>query len=494
MPASHPVSDRSRTGRSGLTPTCLQFLLVRSRRCGWAFLLCSTVCLLSLSLTNVSAQEAVGSAPLVPAPNEASSASDTAAEQGSAEAIGADQQVQAPSGVQTTQPPVEPASSELLTPGGGGYSSVPRRLHYKLEGVVRESYDDNINLTSSNRTSDWYTSIEPKLTIGFGDIDERKENFIRLDYSPNPLIFMNHSENNAFQQAIFLEGQDRFERLQIKLSENIQIIDSTDIGYRTNLDEANSQVNLDVTGRTKLDVFTTNIGASYDLSSKTFVTVDGSDDVLNYQSSGLLDSQTIAGDFYLNYRYSDKLTVGTGGGVGYQQVDPPTPDQTFEQLNARLIYEIRGKILLNAGGGIELRQFSGARGSYVSPNLQLGGTYLPFPGTELKLNARRSTQSSASLAGEDYSSTGIDLSLRQRLLQRFVLGVAVGYENATYFNAISTVNSNRDDNYYYFAPSLDALITRFWSVGGYYLRRQNDSTGGSGFRDNQIGFRTAFAF
>lgn len=455
-----------------------------------AFLLC---------LTEALAQEAVGSAPVVPAPtaqpNEATSTEPTLHEEPVTEsAVGSDQAVQVPSGTQAAPPPIEPASNDIMTSSGGGYSSAPRRFHYKLDAVVRESYDDNINLTKSGKTSDWYTSIEPKLTLGFGDIDQRDENFIRLDYSPNPLLFLNHSENNAFQQAVFLEGQHRFDRLQLRLSEDIQIIDSTDIGYRTSLDQANSGVNLDVSGRTRLDTFATSLTANYDLSTKTFLSLSAIDNILKYLTSGLLDSQTLTGTMYLNYRYSDKLVIGLGGGGGQENVDPPTPDQSFEQANARVVYTIRGKVQFSAAGGIEVRQFNGARGSYVSPQAEAAATYLPFPGTELRLNARRSTQSSAALAGQDYSSTAIDLTLRQRLFSRFVLGVAVGYENASYFDALTTANATRDDNYYYFAPSLDALVTRFWSIGGYYLRRQNDSATGFGFRDNQIGVRTAVAF
>jgi hypothetical protein len=62
---------------------------------------------------------------------------------------------------------------------------------------------------------------------------------------------------------------------------------------------------------------------------------------------------------------------------------------------------------------------------------------------------------------------------------------------------VNGVAANRQDNYYFIEPSLDFSITRFWTFGGYYLHRQNDSnntTQSFSFSDNQIGFRMALIF
>ena len=125
----------------------------------------------------------------------------------------------------------------------------------------------------------------------------------------------------------------------------------------------------------------------------------------------------------------------------------------------------------------------------------LGATYLPFDGTTVTLNGSRRTYNSGVLAGQDFAGTTITAGLKQRLAQRFYFAVSAGYQNSDYFSTVSGVTANRKDNYYFIQPGLDFPITRFWTVGGYYLHRQNDSSLQSfKFDDNQVGLRTALTF
>jgi hypothetical protein len=72
-----------------------------------------------------------------------------------------------------------------------------------------------------------------------------------------------------------------------------------------------------------------------------------------------------------------------------------------------------------------------------------------------------------------------------------------GYEHVEYFNAIDlpipipTLSAD----YYYIQPSADILLTRYWSLGGYYLRRQNSgSVSTVDFFSNEVGVRTVIKF
>ena len=188
--------------------------------------------------------------------------------------------------------------------------------------------------------------------------------------------------------------------------------------------------------------------------------------------------------------------IGLGGTGGYDLVDDPNPDQTFEQANVRLSYQATGKVSLNASGGVEFRQFeNSSRGQYISQVFQIGATYEPFDGTSLSLDVNRRTINSAVFAGQDFESTSISVAARQRLLQRIVLGANVGYENTDYFSTVSAVGANRTDNYYFVEPTIDVMITRFWKIGAYYLHRQNDSSLNSfSFYNNQVGIRTTLTF
>src|SRR5207237_1388619 len=81
-------------------------------------------------------------------------------------------------------------------------SAEPRRFQYGFKVTVRGVYDDNINISQTNRVSDYYFSIEPVLTLGLGDITGAGDNYIRLDYSPALFLFADHSEDDAVQHLI----------------------------------------------------------------------------------------------------------------------------------------------------------------------------------------------------------------------------------------------------------------------------------------------------
>jgi hypothetical protein len=81
------------------------------------------------------------------------------------------------------------------------------------------------------------------------------------------------------------------------------------------------------------------------------------------------------------------------------------------------------------------------------------------------------------------------------LFRRIRLGLSAGYENAQYISAITGANATRKDNYYFVQPNVDFALTRYWSWGAFYLRRQNDTSDASfSFYDNQIGLRSTLKF
>src|SRR5260370_40946395 len=62
-------------------------------------------------------------------------------------------------------------------------------------------------------------------------------------------------------------------------------------------------------------------------------------------------------------------------------------------------------------------------------------------------------------------------------------------------NAIDLPLPTLRDDYFYVQPSADILLTRYWSFGGYYLRRQNSgSVSTVDFYSNEAGVRTTIKF
>ena len=236
------------------------------------------------------------------------------------------------------------------------FSPEPRRFQYQIHVLLRGVYDDNINI-SQNHVSDYYFTFEPTLTVGFGDINGQDNNFFRFDYAPGIFLFLDHSEDDAVQHVIRLRGQHPFSRLTVGMSEQIAILDGTDVRNVAEQTAPGSQPNLDVAGRAKFQTYTTSLTAAYDLSGKTFLSTGIDSLVTNYSTAGLFSSGDVLANLFLNYRYSDKLVVGAGGSAGYDFVQDPNPDQTFEQANVRFSYQASGKLSLNATGGVEFREF-----------------------------------------------------------------------------------------------------------------------------------------
>ena len=290
-----------------------------------------------------------------------------------------------------------------------------------------------------------------------------------------------------------LQGQYRFGHLSLHLSQGVALLDGANPGSLAYGSNPAPAVNLD-TVDTAVNTYTTNATFSYDLTGKTFLS-GGVNYTLNAYET-LIDSETISGNLFINYTYSPKLVVGLGGTAGYNWVGSPSPDQSYEQGNLRVTYEISGKVSLNASVGVEVRQFEGdSGGNHVSPVYALGGAYQPFDGTSVTLSGSRGIQNSAVLAGQDYDSTNISLGVRQRFFRRIYVGLAVGYEGSDYFSTAQSVDASRKDNYFFVQPAVDVTVTRFGTIGVYYLHRQDDSTSASSsFYDNQVGLRASVTY
>jgi len=365
-----------------------------------------------------------------------------------------------------------------------------RRFRYNVGLTVREVYDDNINLSPTNRVADWYTVIEPEIHLGFGDA-EGGFNYLTFDYVLSAYFFADQTERNGVEHLIHLGAQHDFGHLVLGLSQDVQILDGTSLNSLSN--RTGVQANTDINGPSRSNTYTTAVNASYDLTGKLFLSGQTNYTRTDYESEAFVSSQIISGVVYLNYVYSPKLVIGLGTTGGVNSSDGSTGDETFEQINARANYIVSGKISLSISGGIEFRQFGG--GNSVSPVYDIAGSYQPFENTTITIAGSRNTRTSASLAGQDFEETSISLTVSQRLFSRATLSLAEGYTHSAYLSANTGDATARTDDYFYIEPAFDINITRYWSVGVYYLYRTDLSTlAFFSFHDNQFGVRSSLIF
>src|SRR5262245_30048029 len=382
-------------------------------------------------------------------------------------------------------------STKNIAVGEGPPTSEPRRFHYGLLFTVRGVWDDNIFLSHTDKTADYYFAIEPQLTLGFGDIEGRSRSYLRLDYMPSGILFVNHSDEDAFNQLIRLEGGYSTGRLRLSLTQDVALLQSANLN--SFIDTTGLWANTDASGPTRLNIFTTRARAEYDLTGK--LSLQGELDSYTYFYPNNISDYTLSGGLYLYYRWLPKVSVGVGGTFGYNWVDDPTPNQSFEQVNGRLNYEVTAKLGLYASAGAEFRQFDGNRSTYTTPVFEVGLTYYPFDGSTFTLAAGRRIYNSGFEPGQDFTDTYVVGRFQQRLFHRLYLGLGAGYENADYFAAVRNLDAPRNDNYWFIEPSLDVLITRWLSAGVYYLHREdNSNVDFFSFDDNQVGWRVTVRF
>src|SRR2546429_3707942 len=382
-------------------------------------------------------------------------------------------------------------STKNVAVGEGPPAGEPRRFHYALQLTVRGVWDDNIFISHTDQKSDYFFAIEPQITIGVGDIEGRSRSYLRLDYMPSAILFVDHSDQDAFNQLIHLEGGYSTGRLRLSLFEDIALLESANLN--SIIDTTGLWANLDASASTRVNIFNTRMRAQYDLTGKLYL--QGEFDSYVYFYPGNISDYTVSGGLYLYYNWLPKVSVGVGGTFGYDWVDEPTPNQTFEQVNARLNYQATAKLGLYASAGAEFRQFDGNRSTYTTPVFEVGAIYHPFEGTNLTLAAGRRIYNSGFLGDQDFANTYVVARFQQRLFQRVYFGLASGYENSDYFPAERNVSAPRDDDYWFIEPSVDVLITRWLSTGVYYLHRQDvSSVDFFSFYDNQVGVRATLRF
>ena len=393
-----------------------------------------------------------------------------------------------------TEPPLpvgsisRPSRDVQVETNGNPINENFRRFRYNVGVTVREVYDDNINISSFQRISDTYTVIEPGIHLGFGD-SAGGFNYLTFDYIASVYFFAEQTERDTVEHLIRLAAQHDFGHLVLGLNQEVRILDGTNLNTLSNT--TGVQANTDVGGPSRENTYTTTVNATYDLTGKLFLSGQISYAMYDYET--LISSRQASANLFINYVYSPKLVIGLGATGGVNSSDGPASDETFEQMNVRANYIVSGKISLSLSTGLEFRQFGG--GNSISPVYEIAGTYRPFENTAITIAGSRRTVSSASLAGQDYSDTNISLTFSQRLFSRLNLSLGVGYQNLDYLSATNGASTARNDDYFYIEPSIDLDITRYWSIGFYYLYRQDSSTLALfSFYDNQFGIRSSLTF
>lgn len=392
--------------------------------------------------------------------------------------------------------PSPTASGAALTGGASSATDaqigVARRFLYRFRVGSRVVFDDNVFLSPDEKRSDQFFVLNGDVTLGLGD-PTGAGNYLRFEYTPTAAFYVTQSDLNALQHSISLAGLYQFTKLTLSGRFEIQLLDGTDISTTTAAGAQSTQANLDVNGRTKLNLYTGQVTFHYAFSEKTSTDLAVQYSISDY--ADLISSENVSASLFLNYAFSPKITVGAGTTVGETFSEPPNPDQTYYQLNLRTNYDATGKISVAGTVGLEVRTSDASSDLRVGPVFDVNAIYLPFDGTAISLSAGRQTTPSAVQGGQNYENTNLSVSLRQRFFQRYFASLTTGYQNLHYVSQDSGGSAEREDNYLYVQGGLDVTIRENINVSLSLLHRNSNSTlRSNGFDDNQASLGVSYRF
>lgn len=338
-------------------------------------------------------------------------------------------------------------------------------------------YDDNIFISNTDRVADIIWNFSFGLSFELGDFRAEKENYLNAFWVGLPVIYMDNPEQNAFNQSASLFAQYRWTKLVGRLESNF---------------DTTKGPNREVNTITTTTNFSNSLRFLYDYSEKTSFDLGFSQRASLVESFGSTYNYETKGG--MDYQLFPKTRVGLElvGGITDQSSGPL---QYYQQARLRGNYEATGKLTVMFSGGVEFREFEGSDEVRVNPVFGLGVGYQPFDGTHLRLAGYRNVVASNFEPGQNYTATGFEIGVEQRLFQKYVAAVSFGYENDAYFAPTGAQPTRRVDNFIYVRPRLTYSFIEWLSVSAFYEYRQTASNQvQNSFYDNRVGMEIATKF
>ncbi len=319
--------------------------------------------------------------------------------------------------------PLSPNASTMLQAIAPPIPSAGLRLgsfDIHPEVALGGTYDNNFNLSPNNRIADVIWTVNPSIGAVLDNTSDGYGTLLSLDYGPSFVEFMHHTDQDSVDQKAVFDAS----WVGAKLS----------LGVKQTYDEEKTGV-VEAGQRLRTTTYQTQFSSKYILSDKMSIEVDPRLTIARNQN--LIGYDEYAADAFLNRLVTPKITASLGASVGYiNVVEIPDSYQKYERALLKLNYTLTGKVDVDATGGAEFREFGGAdSGTKATPVFGIGGAYRPIEGTTLTLEASRHDEVSAVLSDQNYTSTGINVGLNQRILDRFYASVTGGYENRDYYTA-----------------------------------------------------------
>jgi hypothetical protein len=378
-----------------------------------------------------------------------------------------------------SMPTNNPAVTDVTNNPGAVAGLGQRKLPFYFGLDVGEMYDDNILISPDNEKVDAFiTHITPSIDYMLGDQTSPHMNYLNLYFAPSIYLYDNRSQYNRTDYNGDIYYQYTWTRLQLGLEQNYQHL---------------TDASLDEGTLVSRNIYTTKAIADYLYNDDLTLYATGTQQISNYPTLDLTEYDL---DTFALYQVAPKLQVGAGPRFAWLDISG-APNETHQDLLARLRYVPDSKFVVSFEGGAEYLQYQGSTPSRILPIFDMNVTYVPFLDTTLFVAASKSTNNSFDLNGDTIDTTQIQAGASQVFLRNFKATLTGGYNNSEYQGnqGDSQNGQHREDDYFFGKGALEWAPNQWLQVEASYQYSNNDSTFNQfGFTDNQVDLQTTVKF
>lgn len=368
---------------------------------------------------------------------------------------------------------------QVFNPAEIGGASFPTERLFSIGPVTlhphplyRVLYGDGIQSSPGQQHTTVTHELSPGILLDIGS-------HLTVDYTPTLRWYSSSAFRDGVDHSASLNWGTAFEDWTFSASQTYS-------RSSTPLVETGAQ--------TDQENYSTALNASYRFNSKISVDL-GANQAFQFINSSTNIAQATENSLdwstmdWLNYQFWPRLDVGIGAGFGYVNVEN-SPDERYEQLQARVNWRATDKVSFQVHAGGEDRQFliGGSAPSVLNPIFGATVQYQPFHQTRISLDAERAVSASY-FQNQITETTSLTSTLDQRLFGKFYLDLTAGYTSTQYIAALLGLNLGRTDDYYSFNARFSGHFLKRGTFAFSYQYSDNSSTQrGYSFSSSQVGF------
>lgn len=378
---------------------------------------------------------------------------------------------------QQIEPVVENRFDTSVAPAQMPVLEEEKDRELELGVILSAAYDDNIYFSKNRPKSDTIYRVSPAIAYTYGKNDGTEGGFLKVAYRPTAVTYATaDSENRIDHQAAITTGwSGKFSKIVYDGSIQKLGDPTADAGRPTDRLVTRNEIR-----------------AGWKTSEKVILEAAVGERGYDYSDPEFYDSKRIYGELAARYAYSPKTEIALayqGGALSVEGTDA----QMTHQVTTRLVWKPREKIQVNLEVGAEHRTTE--NGTDINPVVEGRMDWKPREGTNVYLSGYRREESSAYLAGQNYSVTGGSVGLSQKLSRKWTARVEAGRESSSYSQVAGVGRGGRKDKFWFVRPTLEYQANDDLEFSLFYSISDNSSSFPDfGYDQNVAGIEMNYRF